>query len=161
MGGGDFSIQVLSDGKSWTIDQSVVPVTRNIDQVLRIAYAAGRQNTAQNRTSNVTPARERQTTILMLRSNPIEMITGLSLDSTAVREQCEEIAAQVSVPAVNADVTGFSFNSRKFTISKDQAGRRLDPDALYEAVMEVLNSDEKHGVVGMEPEPVVASVTQS
>ena len=159
-GGGAFSVTVNSDGKSWTIDSDNIPMTRDIDRALRIAYAAGRQNTTDAR-SQITPAQERQAAALRLSSAPMELTTSLTWDAEAVRARCGEIAAEVSVAPVSAEVSDFNFRTRKFTISKDQSGQQLDADALYEAVLAVLNSDEHTGQVAMEPEKVVAEVTQS
>ncbi len=160
-GGGSFSVTVRIDGTSWVIDSGMVPMTRNLDEMLRKAWAFGRQNTTAIRLSRVTPLQERWNDAQALAEHPVAFTTSLSYDPQAVRSLTDQIAAQVNVPAVSADVVAFDVGSRTFSFSEDRNGVYLSADELYEQVMALLDAGVEVGTVEMTAVTVIAAVTKS
>lgn len=160
-GGGDFSISVNIDGQSWLIDSRQVPMTRNVDEMLRLAWSYGRQNTADIRGTRITPFQERLNARQALPASPVLLATTLSYDSKNIRAITDQIAASVTVAPVNASVMAFDFEHKSFSFSTDVSGTYLDPDELYERVMSRLQSGDVYGSISMQPQTVLADVTKA
>lgn len=160
-GGGSFAITVRVDDVSWLIDSSMVPMTRNLDEVLLKAWAFGRQNTTALRTSHTTPLQERYQSVQTLASSPVSFSTVLSYDASSVRSLTDQIAAQVNVEPVNADVIAFDLGTKTFSFSDDQNGIYLSADELYQQVMAQLATGASVGTVEMIPTIVIADVTKT
>lgn len=156
-----FKVVVKSNNQTWTIDQKSVPISRNTEQVLRIAYAAGRQTTDEGRTGRMTPVQQKRNAVLRLNSQPLTLKTTLTWDKDAVMKQCQKIAKAVTVAPVNASVKSFNFKTKQFTVNADKNGTSLDAKALYDKVAAVLSSKKRSGTVTMEPEVVKASVRKA
>lgn len=160
-GGGSFAVTVHIDNRSWVIDSGMVPMTRNLEETLMKAWAFGRQNTTAIRVSHITPLQERFNDAQTLASNPVSFSTSLSYDAEAVRSLTDQIAAQVNVAPVSADVTAFDLNTKTFSFSEDQNGVYLSADELYERVMAQLATGESVGTVEMSSATIIAEVTKT
>ena len=160
-GGGDFAITVNIGNKSWTIDSTKVPMTRNVDEVLAQAYALGRSNTTAIRGTKVTPFQERLNAALALRTAPVGLTTSLTYDKSAIRQLTDSITDFVTRAPVNASVATFDFNTRSFTFNSDTAGSAIDGDALYNQVIGMLDGGDRYATIVVEPEILLASVTKA
>lgn len=160
-GGGDFGITVNVGNKSWSIDSTVVPMTRNTEVILGKAYALGRSNTTAIRGTKITPFQERLNTALGLRTAPISLQTELTYDKAAIRQLTDSIAQFVNRDPVNASVATFDFNSRSFTFNSDTPGSYIDGDALYQQVISMLDGGQRYATVVVEPQILLAQVTKA
>ena len=160
-GGGEFAITVNVGNKSWSIDSGIVPMTRNIDEVLGQAYALGRSNTTGIRGTKVTPFQERLNAALGLRTAPVSLQTQLTYDKSTVRQLVDSIAQFVNRDAVNASVATFDFNTRSFTFNSDSPGSYIDGDALYSQVTSMLDGGQNYATIVVEPQILLASVTKA
>lgn len=160
-GGGEFAITVNIGNRSWNIDSNVVPMTRNVDEVLGRAYALGRSNTTAIRGTAVTPFQERLNAALGLRSAPVGLQTQLTYDKASIRKLTDSITQFVTRAPVNASVATFDFNTRSFTFNSDSPGTYIDGDALYSQVIGLLESGERYKTVVVEPQIVLAQVTKA
>lgn len=160
-GGGSFAVTVHIDNRSWLIDSGMVPMTRNLEETLMKAWAFGRQNTTAIRVSHITPLQERFNDARTLAANPVSFATSLSYDAASVRSLTDQIAAQVNVAPVSADVTAFDLNTKTFSFSEDHSGVYLSADELYERVMAQIATGEAVGSVEMTSATIIAEVTKS
>ncbi len=160
-GGGGFTIHVVVDDKTWTLDSSQVPLQRNLDDVLMQAYALGRQNTRDNRTSFRTPIQERSEARAALLAEPVNLETVLSYDMESVRGLTDAISAEVNKPAVSSSVESFDVASRTFGFTEDQSGVYLDGDELFNRVKQNLENGDYYSLVRMETEELIAPMTKA
>ncbi|MBQ8159696.1 MAG: VanW family protein [Clostridia bacterium] len=157
--GSPFALNVQVAGKTWTVSSDMVPMQRNVEDVLLKAYALGRQNTQGAK--GLPPMMEREQMREQMLMQPIELNTTLSYDLTKLRDVAEQITQQVNVPFQNAEVLGFDMASRTFSISEDVPGLYADPEKLYQAMLSALYAGQAYGTVGLDPVEVVADVTRA
>ncbi|MGN1020910.1 MAG: VanW family protein [Aristaeellaceae bacterium] len=160
-GGGDFAVTINVGNGSWVIDSTQVPMTRNVNEVVRQAYACGRQNTTAIRGTRVTPFQERLNTALSMRSEPVALSTAMTYDKTAIRQLTDSIVDYVNRDPVNASVAAFDFNTRSFTFDSDVPGAYIDPEALYSQVIARLDGGDMYASITVEPEMLLAQVTKA
>ncbi len=158
MGGGEFSVEVQVDQQTWTIDSTQVPLTRNTEETLGQAWSYGRQNTAGAQTP---PLSERAARAAGLAADPVYLNTSLSYDKTLIRALVDQIVESVTVQPVSAGVAAFDLNTKTFSFTADVSGRAIDGEALYRAVMDVLDSDDPWGKVAFTTTEVIAPVTKA
>lgn len=161
-GGGEFSITVDVAGNGvWTIDSSMVPMTRNVAQVVDQAYALGRSNTTAIRGTRITPFQERLNAVAGLQANPASFATELTYDRATVRSMVDNIATFVNRDPLNASVESFDFGSRSFTFTSDAQGAHIDADAIYNQIIQCLDGDMRYATVSVEPQILLAQVTKA
>ena len=160
-GGGEFAVTVNVGNKSWSIDSSQVPMTRNTGAIISQAYALGRSNTTAIRGTRVTPFQERLNSALSLRTSPVGLYTELTYDRSSIRQLTDSIAQFVNREPVNASVATFDFNTRSFTFNSDSPGSRIDADALYSHVIAALDGGNRTATITVEPEILLAPVTKA
>ena len=160
-GGGEFHLTIQVDGQTWSVTSDEIPMTRNTEEVLRLAYARGRTNSTGLRTTHVTPLLERYTDIVNLQKEGMTLTTHLTYDEEALRSKAEAIAAAMSSDPGNAAVTAFDFNTKKFSFSDEVNGKLLDADTLYDTILARLTSGETEGTIVMDTVTVLPSVTKA
>ncbi len=158
---GLFSITINIGNKSWAIDSSRVPLTRNYEEVLAKAYALGRTNTAAIRGTGVTPFQERLNEALKLRSEPVSMYTEMTYDKATIRTLTDSIVAYVNRDPIDAQVTTFNFDTKAFSFSEDEPGVYVDGDELYNRVVTALDSGDSFATMTIEPEILLAGTTKT
>lgn len=158
---GLFSITINIGNKSWVIDSSRVPLTRNYEEVLAKAYALGRTNTAAIRGTGVTPFQERLNEALKLRSEPVSMYTEMTYDKATIRTLMDSIVAYVNRDPIDAQVTTFNFDTKAFSFSEDEPGVYVDGDELYNRVVTALDSGDSFATMTIEPEILLAGTTKT
>jgi len=159
--GSSFAITVNVDGYVWSIDSNVVPLYRNIDEVVAQAYAVGRMNTTAIRGTTTTPFRQRLSTVQDALTNPRAYYTETTYDRDVVREIVDGIAASVNRDPVNASVATFDTGKKTFTFNSDESGVFIDADAIYQTVTGLLDSGVYQETVWVEPQILLASVTKA
>lgn len=159
--GSDFSINIQVGNGTWLIDSTMVPMTRNIAEIVDQAYALGRGNTTAIRGSSITPFQERLNAAMKLRIQPQSYSTELTYDKSVIRGYLESIVQYVNCEPVNASVESFNFNTHTFSFSSDLPGAYIDLEELYQRVTGCLDSGNYYTTVKMEPEAILASVTKA
>ena len=160
-GGGEFAITVQVGSNAWSIDSTMVPMTRNVTQVVNRAHALGRGNTTAIRGTRVTPFQERLNAVVALQSNPAAFSTELTYDRATVRSMVDAIASFVNREPVNAAVESFDFNTRSFTFTSDETGSYIDADALYAQIVQCLDGGTRYATISVEPQVLLAQVTKA
>ncbi len=154
--GQDFSVTVDVQGQTWTIDSKQVPMTRDLEDQLRIAYALGR---TQTEGPGSTPAQRRYEAIRNLESG-VRLATSLSYDTANIRVLTDQIAASVYKAPENAYVAAFDVTTRSFVFGSDVSGWKLDADALFRSVMQKLEKGDNYGTVKVKPRELIADYTK-
>ena len=157
---GAFSVTVAIGNKTWTVDPSNVPATRDLGNVLEKAYAIGRTNTTAIHTTLRTPFRERADAVMALRQSGVNLTTTASYDHEAVRRIVAEIAAYVTRDPIDAQIQSFDYNTRTFSFTESQPGVTLDQELLYEKLTAALDRWENGVTVTVDPviqEPAVST----
>ncbi len=155
--GQDFSVTVRIHDSSWTIDAKQVPMTRNLEDMLRRAYAAGRSTPS----GDGTPAQRRLQEVRSLRENGLQLFTSLSYDTENIRVLTDQIAASVYSAPQNAYIAAFDMSDRSFVFASDVSGRYVDPEKLFALVMERLQEGDNYATVSVEPTVLIADMTKS
>ncbi len=155
--GSEFAIRVRVGEKSYTIDSSQVPMTRDTEQQLMLAYAQGR--TIEK--GEGTPVQRRLAEITERKENPLHLSTTLSFDARYIRTLTDAIAAQTEKKPENAYVAAFDVSARTFLFGDDVPGLHLDADRLYASVMDCLGRGDYYGEIAVEPVSVIADVTKT
>ena len=159
--GGHFAITVQVEGQAWSIDSDMVPLYRNIDEVVMQAYAVGRMNTTAIRGTSTTPFRQRLATVQDVLTNPRSYYTVTTYDRGVVREIVDSIAASVNREPVNASVATFNPSSKTFSFNAEESGLFIDADAIYSTVTGLLDSGVYQQTIQVEPQVLLASVTKA
>ncbi len=147
--GGDttpYSLTVSIGDQSWQIDQTNVPATRNLGNVLEKAYAIGRTNNIDIQITKQTPFRQRVDQALAIRTSPVNLDTEITYDASAVRDVVDQITKYITRDPIDAQILTFDYQSRSFTFSDHQSGVRIDSELLYNRIINALDQEE-HGAV--------------
>ena len=157
----DLHITLSVDGQIWYLTQIELPFTRNLGEVLDMAYAVGRQGSRETIISSVTPIEYRYAHLTHTAENPVRLYTAVTYDRDRVRELTGSIKAQVDREPQDAMVSAFDFTTRSFSFTDDVQGASLDADMLAEAVMAALDRGEYQAKLMMESEKILPRVTKS
>lgn len=144
-------VTVAIGNKTWTLDPSNLPASRDLGNVLEKAYAIGRSNTTEIQTTLRTPFRERADMAVALRQNGVNLTTSVTYDHEAVRGMVEQIAAYVTREPIDAQIQSFDYNTRTFTFTESQPGVTIDQQLLYDRIIAALDGGEKDATVTVDP----------
>ena len=160
-----FDITVSVGNESWHVNSERVPVSRNTDEIVERAWAAGRSNTASLGAGDITPFQERVRNLTERvdekNPRPETFATVQDYDHAALRNLTDGIVNYVNRDPVNSTVQSFDFNTKSFTFTEDRPGARIDPDSLYAELTEVLDSGVTQKEVRVVPEKIIAEVTRT
>lgn len=159
--GSSFDITVQVGDYTWSIDSDMVPLYRNIDEVVLQAYAVGRTNTTAIRGTTTTPFRQRLSTVQDALTNPRSYYTSTAYDRNVVREIVDGIAASVNRDPVNASVATFNPVSKTFSFNAEESGVYIDADQIYMTVTGLLDGGVYEQLIQVEPQVILASVTKA
>ncbi|MDR2506103.1 MAG: VanW family protein [Oscillospiraceae bacterium] len=124
-----FYVDLFAGANNWRISSEQVELHRNTETTLRQAYAIGRTGSLE----------ERYRAVSALSDNSVAFNTSMWYDKTTVRNLVESVAASMTVESRDAGVAGFDFKTRQFTFIDEQAGQRVDSDALLSNVIAALD----------------------
>jgi vancomycin resistance protein YoaR len=158
---GAFDITVSVGNESWHVNSERVPVSRNTEEIVERAWAAGRSNTASLSGGAATPFQERIDQVAAMRTSPVTFATRQDYDHEALRTLTDGIVNYVNRDPVNSMVHSFDFNTKTFTFTDDQPGARIDPDGLYAQLTELLDSGVTQKELRVVPEKILAEVTKT
>ncbi len=151
---------IQADGNTWVLTNEELPFQRNLSQVLDVAYAVGRQGSKETIASSVTPFEYRYAHLCHTASAPAYLSTRVTYDPMAVRPLAALIAGYIDREPMDAQVATFDFVSRSFTFTQDQAGARLDQEALYRKIVDALDHGDYTAVITVQSEPLLPQVTR-
>ncbi len=160
-----FDIIVTVGNESWHVNSERVPVSRNTEEVVNSAWAAGRSNTASLGAGDTTPFQERVRTLSERVSgsspHPLTYATVQDYDHEALRNLTDGIVNYVNRDPVDSIVQSFDFNTKTFTFTEDKPGARIDPDGLYSQLTDLLDSGVTQREIWVVPEKIIAEITKA
>lgn len=159
-GPGQLAITIRVDDETWLLTPQELPFQRNIQSVLDTAYAIGRQGSAETITSVYTPFEYRYAHLEHTVSSPAYLYTQVTYDKARVRELVGIIENRINRDPVDAQLESFDFANRAFTFTQDQPGARLDGEALYQQLIEVLDRQEYTATIVAQSMPITPNVTR-
>ena len=123
-------IQLVFDNKLFPLDLSNMPITLNIDSVLKEAYALGKTGDYASMKAMVED----------VRINGRAFALSASYDLTTLHTGVAQIAAQIDVPAQDAQVSGIDEKTRTLKIKDEVVGYVVDQTALITLISDsILN----------------------
>ena len=158
---GGLWLTVHVDGETWVITPQELPLERNTQAVLETAYAVGRQGSRETIASALTPFEYRYQHLYHTVTSPVRLNTTVTYSAEKLWELVRVIENRVNRDAVDAQVATFDFASRSFTFTEDRAGAKLDADALYRKIADLLDRQQYTATVTVQSEPVVPRVTKT
>jgi len=156
-----FDITVSVGNENWHVNSERVPVSRNIEETVERAWAAGRGTTAVSLTGAMTPFQAKIDRASDMRSHPETFATKQDYDHEALRTLTDGIVNYVNRDPVNSMVKSFDFNTTSFSFTDDVPGAYIDPDMLYAQLTEILDSGVARKEIRVVPEKKIAEVTRT
>ncbi len=153
------NITVQVDSDVWNLTGNELPLERNLAAVLDTAYAIGRQGSPETIASSVTPFEYRYQHLYHTVTTPVNLTTAVTYDPARVRQLVGIIENRVNRDAADAQVATFDFNTRSFTFTQDQTGRRMDGDALYDQLISALDRRDYSARIFVQSQAVAPRVT--
>ena len=158
---GGLWLTVQVDGETWVITPKELPLERNTQAVLETAYAVGRQGSRETVASALTPFEYRYQHLYHTVTSPVQLHTSVTYSAEKLWELVRIIENRVNRDAVDAQVATFDFSSRSFTFTEDRQGARLDADALYKRIADLLDRQQYSATVSVQSEPIMPKVTRA
>lgn len=151
---------VISVGdRQYHVGPNELPFDRDIALVLDRAYAIGRQGFPWMLGSDKTPFEVRWEHILHAAHNQAQFSTTSSYDRQTLRGIVDQIASQVDRAPKDAMVETFDFNTKRFTVTKDEPGYELDRDALFQRLSESLDQGRLSDSLSVSPAVILPKLT--
>ena len=158
---GGLWLTVQADGETWVITPKELPLERNTQAVLETAYAVGRQGSRETIASTLTPFEYRYQHLYHTATSPVRLNTSVTYSAEKLWELVRIIENRVSRPAEDAQVATFDFASRSFTFTEDRPGAKLDADALYRQIADLLDRQQYTATLTVQSEPIMPKVTRA
>jgi len=157
---GGFSLTVHIGNIAFPINSQLVPLSRNVDQVLEQAYALGRQSTTAIVNTSVTPFEQRLSSTEEMYRNNVYLTSEMTYDRASVRGLTDAMVSRINREPINAEVKTFDFNARSFTFTDEAVGVHVDGEALYQQVIAKLDAREYGQTLTIAPEIINPNVTK-
>ncbi len=122
-------IQLVYDNKLFPLDISDMPITLNIDSVLKEAYQLGK-------TGDYTAMKAE---VEDVKTNGRTFTLTVSYDLTTLNTKVTQIASQIDIPAQDAKVTGIDETTHALTIQNEVVGYVVDQTALITSISDALS----------------------
>ena len=147
---GNMALKLTLQGDSWTLTAADLGYARDYARVLNDAYQLGRAGELAERYRQVTQIAE----------SGAAYHTSRGYDRALLESKLQDIAAQLSRPAKDARVSGFSLKSRAFSFYEEKNGAQVDGAQLYAQAVKLLDRG-AGGIIEIELETVYPSLTQA
>ena len=144
-------LQLVYDNKLYPFDISDMPITLDIDSVLKDAYKLGKSGDLAAMKAEVAE----------VKASGHAFTLTVSYDLTTLNTKVAAIAAQIDVPAQDAKVTGIDSTTHTLTIQSEVVGHVVDQNALITAITDSLmkGSVSPINIPVIETQPTVTAAT--
>ena len=147
------------DGTRYTITGQQIPYARDVAATLDTAWAIGRQGFSWMIGTDKTPFDIRWEHTQHLKETGARYRTRSTYDAQDVRRVAEWLAQKASRPVQDAMIASFDFDTKAFTVTRDQPGAALDAQAVYEAVTASLDAGRLQDTIRLSAQQVLPQVT--
>ncbi len=121
-------LQLVYDNKLYPLDISDMPITLDIDSVLKDAYKLGKTGDLAAMKAEVA----------QVKANGHAFTLTVSYDLTTLNTKVTNIATQIDIPAQDAKVTGIDQTTHALAIQSEVVGHVVDQNALITAITDSL-----------------------
>ncbi|MDD2647685.1 MAG: VanW family protein [Eubacteriales bacterium] len=153
------SLSINIGNLTWQITGSELPFNRDLDDVLRRAYAVGRQTSGAAGSGSFFS--QKLAAISTVGSTGVYFTTKSTYDRATVKSLVDEIAASIVRSPQDAQIAAFSYSTHEFTFADEVYGVALDADELYRQVTAALDSGEYRKAITVEPQIYQPAVTKA
>ncbi len=147
----NMNVTLAQGAQTWAFTSADMGVTFDTDAIIDQAWNQGREGSVLNRFE----------TIQKLPENPVKLTTTMTADTTALEAKVREVAASLTVAAVDAGIKGFDPSKegdKRFTFTQEKAGTMVDADQLWAAAKAELDN-KTYGTVQIQTQVVEPAVT--
>jgi vancomycin resistance protein YoaR len=123
-------VQLVHDNKLFPLDLSNMPISLNIETVLKDAYTLGK-------TGDYTSMK---TEVEDVKTNGRAFTLSVSYDLTTLQTGVAQIAAQIDIPAQDAQVSGIDEKTRTLKIKNEVVGYVVDQPALITMISDAIHN---------------------
>lgn len=152
------NITLNVEGYQWILTENELPVQRNIEAVLKMAYSIGRRGSPNQIGNGKTPLQCRYDDLQSKKNNIECLYTHVTYEPAVLRAKVKEVCQFVNRAPVNAQVS-FDFNTRSFTITKETSGLYLDEENLYQVLKNALDRQDYQANIHLKAEEQIPDVT--
>jgi len=155
----NMNMSVNIDGKTWLITDREIPFKTNLESVVEKAYCIGRRGFIWNKENGDTPFETRFLHTQQTIRDKAYLSTEISYNTADVRRISDEISSQINKQAVNAVISSFDYNTKKFTVTQDVKGAELNTDELYREILSNLQKGDYNAQINLSSTPLMPQVT--
>jgi vancomycin resistance protein YoaR len=123
-------VQLVHDNKLFPLDLSNMPISLNIDSVLKEAYTLGKMGDLPSMKTEITD----------VKINGRAFTLSVSYNLTTLQSEIAKIATQIDIPAQDAQVSGIDEKTRTLKIKNEVVGYVVDQPALITLVSDAINN---------------------
>ena len=124
------SLTLSCGNRSWNISAEELDYASDYESVVRSAWQVGHEGSIQ----------QRYQAIRRLQQGGANYAVTRGYDDTLLRAITDSVAAELSIPATEAQVASFSESTLKFTFSESGTGTYVDADQLYKNALAAIQS---------------------
>ncbi|MBR3504371.1 MAG: VanW family protein [Clostridia bacterium] len=124
------SLTLVCGNRTWNVTAEELDYTSDYERVAQEAWQAGHEGNIQ----------QRYQAIRRVQQGGADYVVTRGYDDTLLRAITDSIAAELSVPATEAQIASFNKDSLKFTISESGTGSYVDSDQLYRNALAAIQS---------------------
>lgn len=133
-----FAIELRLEDEARELTANEIGLWSDWEEVLDQAWQVGRGSQATDEADQI---RERYAAVTELLAKPKTFFSNRSFDPTAVRSAVLKFAESLYVEPRDAEVTGFEFDAKQFTVAESVPGRAVDGETAAEAVIRSLEGN--------------------
>ncbi len=145
------SVTLKNGDQTWNIVADDLDYQSDYEKVVRAAYQLGREGTVQQRYEAIRSLNESGAVLTITRG----------YDEGLLRIITDQIADELSYPAVDATVYSFDTATETFTFTSSVDGRHVDAEELYQSTLRALSSGTGGQTLNVNQTVVAAKVKKS
>lgn len=146
----NMALKLSLDGDAWTLSAADLGYSSDYEQVLQDAYQVGRTGELAARYQQVRQIAESGAAYWVSRG----------YDQALLESKLQDIAAQLSRPARDARVSGFSVKNHTFSFHQETSGTQVDGAQLFAQAVKLLDQG-VGGVLEIQRQTVRPSLTMA
>ena len=135
----DIRLTILAGDASAVFSAADIAYSRNIEDALGRAYAAGRSWDAAALEEGSSPFEERRRAVRNLREEGLSLTSSAAYSREAVEAFAAALADRIDRPAVSSRLQDVDFVHRVFSYTEDQTGLMLDREDLADQICAALD----------------------
>ncbi|NLX82776.1 MAG: hypothetical protein GXZ04_03040 [Clostridiales bacterium] len=157
----NINIQLTIDNTLFQFNSSHIPFERNLEEAMEQAWTIGRQNSPAIINSQWTPFEARWRQVQHTKNIGAYFSTQVSFSGKLIDQLADSLMEQINTHPVNAVVSSFDFETKQFTVTQDVTGRKIEAQAISNALKNALQNKDYQAAIKLQSTPVLPQVTSS